>query len=169
MARIVAEESEPVFHQVIHSAGVRRFGEAQAWLSTTALSREAARTYDMMCERDKVRELNSSSEAKYSAALKKLRIVRNTLAQTLTELTQVKANHSVLKTYAVEATSRAVEFGIRAKFSEEEARVLGDRVDELEIQQLEEERKEPAHKAAEGLLGNLLNLLPTWLLRLVRA
>src|SRR5258708_33226802 len=29
MARIVAEKSEPVFHQVIHSAGVRRFGEAQ--------------------------------------------------------------------------------------------------------------------------------------------
>jgi hypothetical protein len=29
MARIVAEKSESSFSQVIHSAGVRRFGEAQ--------------------------------------------------------------------------------------------------------------------------------------------
>jgi hypothetical protein len=29
MARIVAEKSEPSFSQVIHSAGVRSFGEAQ--------------------------------------------------------------------------------------------------------------------------------------------
>jgi hypothetical protein len=30
MARIVAEKSESSFSQVIHSAGVRRFGEAQS-------------------------------------------------------------------------------------------------------------------------------------------
>ena len=95
-----------------------------------------------------------------------MRIERKVHAQTLAELTQVKASHAELKSYAVETTSRAVEFGIRAEFSEEEARVLGDRVDELEIEKLEEERKETAHKAAEGFLAHLF---PTWLLRLIRA
>ena len=34
------------------------------------------------------------------------------------------------------------------------------------IEKLEEERKETAHKAAEGFLAHLF---PTWLLRLIRA
>lgn len=142
------------------------------WLATMAASRAAARTYDLICERDEARKRidkltaqNSSTEAKYAAAKEELRIERIALAQTRKELTQVKASHTELKAYAVETTNKAVEYGIRAEFSEEEARVLGDRVDELEIEQLEEERKEPVNKATEGFLSHLV---PTWLLRLVR-
>ncbi len=126
----------------------------------------------MIRERDEARrridELtaqNPSTEAKYAAAQETLRIERNSHEQTLKELTQVKASHAELKTSAMEATNKAVEFEIRAEFSEEEARMLGDRVDELEIEQLEEESKEPAHKAAEGVLAHLF---PTWLPRLIR-
>ena len=42
MARIVAEKSESSFSQVIHSAGVRRFGEAHAkasWAASSAASK----------------------------------------------------------------------------------------------------------------------------------
>ena len=134
--------------------------------------RAAARVYDLTRERDEARtridELiaqNSITLDKYAAACEELRIERTLHEQTRVELRQVKASHAELKICAMEATSKAVEFEIRAEFSEEEARVLGDLVDELEIEQLEEERKEPAHKAAEGLLSHLF---PTWLLRLVR-
>jgi hypothetical protein len=88
-----------------------------AWVSTTAALRAAARTYDVIRERDEARrqvdELtaqNSSTEAKYAAAREALRIERNSHEQTRTELTQVKASHAELKTCAMEATSKAVEF-----------------------------------------------------------
>jgi len=43
MARIVAEKSESSFSQVIHSAGVRRFGEAQAFRDDNSRSERRLR------------------------------------------------------------------------------------------------------------------------------
>jgi chromosome segregation ATPase len=90
------------------------------WLATMAASRAAARAYDLTCERDEARKRidelvaqNSTTEAKYAAAREELRIERTSHEQTRVELRQVKASHAELKTCAMEATSKAVEFETR--------------------------------------------------------
>jgi hypothetical protein len=50
MARIVAEKSESSFSQVIHSAGVRRFGEAHLEAFGSALELKDAET-EAHCQR----------------------------------------------------------------------------------------------------------------------